>query len=308
MRASLHDAAQRRLWSAPLRIRRGDHLRRHEAADPIDRIDAAGTGHQATDQIRDLEQGEHSEEAHIVRFVGRSWMPMAADYRPVCLLQAGNDGSNRELSTSKSPTFMPGMRIVIREGGEKDVIKAVAQQACGADRYNRLWEKASLWRDALRGWGTDPARIARRLQDCGLQRHIVTLRSWVTNKNLIGPRSEDDVMAISRGFPLADRSAGDWKDCWHAISELRGLHLSAGMRLTDDLVARCGRMLLEPTETETAVEFDLGTVWVLEVSEVETGLRSLPGGMVNRLQWMNDAWHDRLFDERLKVWRLTWLS
>jgi hypothetical protein len=73
------------------------------------------------------------------------------------------------------------------------------------------------------------------------------------------------------------------------------------MRLTDVLVARCGRMLLEPTETETAVEFDLGAVWILEVAEVDSALRSCPAGLVNRLQWMNSEWHDRLFDERLKV-------
>jgi hypothetical protein len=271
------------------------------AIDPIDRIRTAGRDPRRPIQIRELEHGEHSEDAHIVRFVGRSWMPMALDYRPVCLLQVGNDRSKSGVEYVEVADLKPGMRIIVREGGEKDVIKAVAQQSCGVERYSRLWEKASLWREALRGGGTDPGRIARRLQDCGLQRHIVTLRSWVTNKNLIGPRSEDDVLAIARTFPSPDRTASDWKDCWDAISELRGLHLSAGMRLTDDLVARCGRMLLEPTETETAVEFDLGAVWILEVAEVDSALRSCPAGLVNRLQWMNSEWHDRLFDERVKV-------
>lgn len=271
------------------------------SVDPIDRIRSAGRDNKRPIHIRDLEQGEHSEDAHIVRFVGRSWMPMAADYRPVCLLQAGNDRSKSGVEYVEVADLKPGMRIIVREGGEKDVIKAIAQQSSGAERYARLWDKASLWREALRTWGTDPGRIARRLQDCGLQRHIVTLRSWVTNKNLIGPRSEDDVLAIARAFPSPDKTAADWKECWNAISELRGLHLSAGMRLTDDLVARCGRVLLEPTETETAVEFDLGTVWVLEVAEVDSALRSCPAGIVNRLQWANSAWHDRLFDERLKV-------
>ena len=269
--------------------------------DPIDRIRAAGRDSRRPIQIRELEHGEHSEDAHIVRFVGRSWMPMAADYRPVCLLQAGNDRSKSGVEYVEVADLKPGMRIIVREGGEKDVIKAIAQQSCGQEPYDRLWEKASLWRDALREWGTDAGRIARKLQDCGLQRHIVTLRSWVTNKNLIGPRSEDDVLAIARAFPSEARTVADWKDCWNAISELRGHHLSAGMRLTNDLVERCGRMLLEPSENETAVEFDLGTVWILEVAEVEPGHRSCPAGIVNRLQWTNSAWQERMFDERLKV-------
>ena len=271
------------------------------AVDPIDRIRAVGRDGARPIRIRELEYGEQAEDAHIVRFVGRSWMPMASDYRPVCLLQTENDRSKSGVEYVEVADLKPGMRIIVREGGEKDVIRAVAQQGCGAERYNRLWQKASLWRDALHEWGTDPGRIARRLQDCGLQRHIVTLRSWVTNKNLIGPRSEDDVLAIARAFPSPQRTVLDWKECWTAISELRGLHLSAGMRLTDDLVSRCGRMLLEPSETETAVEFNLGTVWILEVAEVDTALRSCPGGIVNHVQWLNSEWQERVFDERLKV-------
>jgi len=143
--------------------------------------------------------------------------------------------------------------------------------------------------------------VARRLQDSGIRRHIVTLRSWLTNSSLIGPRSEDDVLAIAQAFPLEGKSPADWKGCCEAISELRGLHLSAGTRLADHLVARCGRMLLEPTETETAVEFQLGTVWILEVAEIEPATRSAPFGMINRLQWLNNAWQARRYGERLKI-------
>ena len=60
-------------------------------------------------------------------------------------------------------------------------------------------------------------------------------------------------------------------------------------------------MLLEPTETETAVEFQLGTVWILEVAEIEPSVRIVPTTMLNRLQWLNSAWQARRYGERLKV-------
>jgi hypothetical protein len=270
-------------------------------SEPFERFSRLGKS-DAPRSIRiDVSSNEQSEDAHIVRFVGQSWMPMAVDYRPVCLIQGGSDGRKSGVEHIEISDLRPGMRIIVREGGEKDVIKAVAQDICGDERYDRLWKRASLWREALKSDGSDPARVARRLQESGVRRHIVTLRSWLTNPSLIGPRSEDDVLAIAKAFPLEGKSSADWKGCCEAISELRGLHLSAGTRLADHLVARCGRMLLEPTETETAVEFQLGTVWILEVADVEPATRSAPSGLINRLQWLNNAWQARRYGERLKI-------
>jgi hypothetical protein len=269
--------------------------------DPFEQLSRFGNPETRRPIRIDVSPNEQGEDAHIVRFVGQSWMPMAIDYRPVCLIQAGVDGKRSGVEHIELSDLQPGMRVIVRESGEKDVIKAVAQDICGDERYDRLWKRASLWREALRSGGSDPGRVARRLQDGGIRRHIVTLRSWLTNPSLIGPRSDDDVLAISQAFPIEGKSAADWKGCCEAISELRGLHLSAGARLADHLVAHCGRMLLEPTETETAVEFKLGTVWILEVAEVEPSTRSVPSAMINHLQWLNSAWQARRYGERLKV-------
>jgi hypothetical protein len=260
------------------------------------------TNWQATRAIEiPVDGNEETESSHIVRFVGRSWMPMASDYRPLCIMQAGNESRKSGVEHVDLADLRSGMRMIVREGGEKDVIKAIAQDICGDEKYERLWQRASLWRDALKSGGSDPNRIARILQEGGVRRHVVTLRSWLTNKSRIGPRSDEDVLAIAKAFPLAGKSPADWQACCSAISELRGLHLSAGMRLTDHLVSRCGKMLFEATETETAVEFELGAVWILEVADVEAATRECPVGIVNRLQWLNSSWHARMYDERVKV-------
>jgi hypothetical protein len=189
----------------------------------------------------------------------------------------------------------------VREGGEKDVIRAIAQQLCGKDRYDRLRQQASLWRIAIRSKGSDPWTVSRRLEANGIRRHTATIRSWLTDETLIGPRSTDDVIAISAAFPLLGKTDADWTACGQAISELRSLHLSAGAKLTDELVARCGRLLFEPAESETAVEFELGTVWIVEVAEIENSPRECPESIINKLQWLDLAWRDRVLGERLKA-------
>ena len=239
--------------------------------------------------------------ATIVRFVGRSWMAMTDDHRPACLLAAGNEQKRSAIDDLDIQDLRPGIRIIVREGGEKDVIRAIAQQLCGKDRYDQLRRQSSLWREALRSGGSDLWSVARRLEANGIRRHIVTIRSWLADAALIGPRSADDVLAISAAFPMHGKTEADWKACSHAIGELRSLHLSAGANLTDQLVARCGRLLFEPAESETAVEFEEGTVWILEVAEIENTQRDCPGSIVNRLQWLDPAWRDRLLGERLIV-------
>jgi hypothetical protein len=244
---------------------------------------------------------EGSQEAWIVRFVGRSWMPVTEDHGLVRLVRSGSDRTKSAVEHVETSDLHPGNRIILREGTERDVIRAIAQQIRGKDKYDQLREKASLWRDALKSSPDDPWQIAKRLEDAGVSRHIVTIRSWLANSSLIGPRSDNDVMAIAEAFPLPGMTEADWKTCCDAISELRGLHLSAGMRLTDLLVTRCGSMLFEPAETELAIDLDLGIVWILEVAAIEASPRECPNSIVNRLQWLDPLWHDRLLRERIKA-------
>lgn len=238
--------------------------------------------------------GEASQDARVVRFVGRSWMPMTEDHRVPSLLRLGKDYLKSNVQNVDLSDLHPGMRLIVREGGERDVIQALAQEICGSERYEALRDKASLWREALRFRGSDPGVIARRLEQAGVRRHIVTIRAWLANPSLIGPRSDEDVMAIAEAFPLPRKTKADWNECCDAISELRALHLSAGRRLTDLLVARCGQLLWESMDTETAVDLEIGTVWILEVAEIEPVARRCPASIVNRLQWLDAAWRDRL--------------
>jgi hypothetical protein len=267
----------------------------------FDRVADSQWHWQRSISIPRVDSDDVAYSATIARFVARSWMAMTDDHRPLCLISSENNKGRSAIDHLDMQDLEAGVRIIVREGGERDVIRAIAEQLCGKERYEKLRQNASLWRNALRADGSDPWRVARRLAATGVHRHIATIRSWLADETLIGPRSADDVISIGSAFPLPGKSEADWRICSDAISELRSLHLSAGLNLTDQLVARCGRLLFEPAEAETAVEFEVGTVWILEVAEIENSPRQCPGWIVNRLQWLDQAWRDRILGERLKV-------
>lgn len=242
--------------------------------------------------------GEETREARVVRFSGRSWCAMTEEHEVIVI---GRDAKGAPSAWHACVgDLVPGSRIIVREGGDRDVIRLLAEEIKGAANYGRLRQKAGLWRSALRSATTDPAVVRSRLKDVGIRRNPATIRAWLTHEPLIGPRSIDDLQAIAKAFGNPATKAADWEACSNAIREIRALHQIAGARLTETLADRCGKMLLEPSDAELAVDLGVGTVWVLEVASVEKETRNCPSSYVNRLQWHDPAWRLRLLASQLR--------
>lgn len=240
--------------------------------------------------------GEPVDDVRIVRFVGRSWCPMTDDHRLV-VLRGGGTGTRT--GTGTVDALEPGTRIIVREGGDKDVIRLLAEERVGAARYAELRKVSRLWREALIESGLEVDELAGRLKTRGVHRDKVTLRQWLTGEHIIAPRSERDIFVIAELFPIRGKAQKDWQACVDAIQELRALHVSAGSQLSEILVQQCGRVLLEASESELVVDLGLGLVWVLEVEAVEATHRRCPSSLANRLQWLDTDWRDALLAKPL---------
>ncbi|GGK52600.1 hypothetical protein GCM10011322_44360 [Salinarimonas ramus] len=235
--------------------------------------------------------GEELCDVTVVRFVGRSILPMTAEHTSLVLGAAKGRAS---VSSARVGDLTVGSRIVVRDGGDRDIVRIIAEGQVGTATYADLRRRANLWQVALRSSDCDPQEIAAVLREQGVVRYLVTVRSWLVNDDMIGPRSEQDFRAIQEAFPLRGRGAREWDDCWKAIGDLRSLHVLAGNSLTERLAARCGRMLFEPSDTEMAVDLGIGTVWILEVSAIEDAIRQCPASHANRLIWLDQEWRQRL--------------
>ena len=239
-------------------------------------------------------QDEEVCQARVVHFAGRSWSAMTDDHRSVMLSQGGASASGTSVHHARVGELAAGNRLILREGGDRDVIRLLAEQRKGEAAYRQLRERASLWRTALRSTSMDALSVTVGLRLIGVHRHPATIRAWLADGDLIAPRSTKDVIAISSAFPLRGKSQSDWQACCDAIDELRSLHVSAGSHLTELLVSRCGRMLFEPSDTELAVDLGIGIVWIVEVASIDPEPRDCPLWYVNRLQWLSQDWKEQL--------------
>jgi hypothetical protein len=235
-----------------------------------------------------LGPSEHSREGRLCVFEGCSWAVFTTGHG----LSAVSGSGGKTIERKTVDGLSVGDRLIIREAGQKDVIRLLAEDKIGVAEYNRLWETSRKWRQALLKISNKPAELWQKLSWGGLHRDRLTIRGWLLDESTIGPRNRDDLTIIAE---LADREpdAPAWTECWDAINKLRSLHMQAGMRLGQLLDDECQGLLDEAIDKETAIELSLGLVWLVQVREIHQ-LADWPSNMINHLSWGNDAWQRRM--------------
>lgn len=234
-------------------------------------------------------ESDETCQGRLCRFSGCSWAVFTPGHL-ITVLSGDGGGLQRKYVDD----LAAGDHVLLREKGDKDVIRLIAEDMEGVGSYAALWGRAQRWRDALRAISTRPLVLWERLRLMGLHRDPVTIRYWLFDDGVIGPRSQDDISIIvetSGGKP----DEPQWAECWDAISRLRSLHMRAGMRLTDILEEECRDLACDGFEHEQALELSLGLLWLVRVDEIQPNAH-WPAGDVNHLEWGNVAWRE----ERLR--------
>jgi hypothetical protein len=163
-------------------------------------------------------------------FCGTSWAAFTEEHEVLAVRAIA--GSRSSIAEIEVPDLVAGTQLIIRESGDKDVIREMAEQDVGEQEYIALRERASLWKRAIRRCDLSAREIARTLAQVGVNRTLATIRGWLKSESRIGPRSKADVLGIAEAFPIEGAGERRWEDCAEAIAEIRGLHHSAGAKLT----------------------------------------------------------------------------
>lgn|GEM_PF-989940 len=247
--------------------------------------------------------GEQTKPARFCRFAGRSWMAMTDDHA-VARLQISS-GHKPQITTTTGRDLQVGDLILGREGGEKNIVREIAEQLAGHEKYAELRKQAGHWRRALRSHFSSPERLQEALAGEGLERGLATIRYWVSPDGPIGPSNHDTSIRFIAAALGQSADGKAWKDCLDAIGAVRRYHVHAGFRLTRILMEECGEAVREHSEHETAFELSVGTVWLLEIEQLDTERQEWPYTQTNRIQWESDTWRRRLLRRTAQHSRIT---
>lgn len=263
------------------------HRDLHEASTNLDRFEQSRRPPKLNLPIS-LGPSEHSREGRLCVFEGCSWAVFTSGHG----LSVVSELDGKTVGKKTVDDLLVGDRLIIREAGQKDVIRLLAENKIGAPEYEQLWQKSRRWRQALLSISNNPADLWQKLSWGGLHRDRLTIRGWLLDESTIGPRNRDDLTIIAE-LADDDPDALTWTECWDAINKLRTLHMQAGMRLGQLLEDECEGLLAEPIDKETAIELSLGLVWLVQVREIHQ-MADWPSNMVNHLTWGNDVWQSRM--------------
>lgn len=236
--------------------------------------------------------GDALRTARFCRFAGNSWMAVTEEHSFARVHEDAVKGA--QVATVEGRDLQVGDLILVREGSDKDIVRETAELRVGREKYAALRQRAGLWSQALKQARLAPSDLQALMAEQGLDRGLPTIRWWLSDVGPIGP-SDAAISVPQIASALGkDPVSGPWKACVDAIQNVRSLHVEAGFRLTQMLLAECGQSVLEHSEHETPFEMTMGTVWLLEVQQLDARRPDWPAGQVNRLIWEADSWRRRL--------------
>jgi len=199
----------------------------------------------------------------------------------VTALVTGRDPSPGVISERTVDELEVGDFVLFREGSAKGVVQLFAEESIGREEYGRLRKSANVWRGALLARGGSVRELHRLLKSYGLKKTEPTIRSWLQNRNRIGPFSEQDVQIIARATKGA--FSDDPNRVWEAICRVRNEHRSAGHQISAWLLEELSGRRNLIADGGGKVDLGFGELQIVEVEEIGTELEKYPAGKVNRL-------------------------
>jgi hypothetical protein len=224
-------------------------------------------------------------DARLVYFSGGLWAAFLPSHpvQTVTHLMQRLDGSatGAELRDVPAADLDIGDYVLLLRGSDRDALRdAVDAEAPAGTRAT-----ASEWKRALRRWfeaGRSIEDMERRLSRQNCRRTTATIRRWLEDEVLIGPRDEEaDVPAIAQATgdrTLLERGA----DCVAAIQTLRALHLKVARRLATNVMSTIHQRLRAGAVPDDLITIDERCVLVV-VEGIASELVSVARAKVNRL-------------------------
>ena len=207
-------------------------------------------------------QSSYSEdivEAHYVGFAGSTFSYLTAGHTlPVVTYLIRESGiDRRDVPQCTIRDIGIGDFVLFRDGSDHDVVQLFAEELMGSERYTEVWALATSWREPLLACGETSHEIYRRLKRAGLERHHVTVRNWLYNEHLIGPKESGDLKIIEM---VAGALPHSWDAIWEAIETIRGCHTSAGFEISKWLLNEIPDQLDSIADDEIRLEPGFWTV------------------------------------------------
>ena len=238
--------------------------------------------------LRRIGTGDGGEQvtARLVYFAGGHWAPFGPDYNVntvTHLMESKTADDADGLRGVPAKDLRSGDRVVMVRGSDRDALRHAVDRELPATTR----DTATEWRSALRRFidsGNTQVQLRHRLAREGCHRASVTIRSWLEDDRIIGPKDALDgtIEAIQRATADAEL-AKKLSECKDAIHLVRSTHLTVARRLATRVLEHAREWLDIDTPPDQLVEVEERLV-LLTVDSIDPEPATVPRSALNRLR------------------------
>ncbi|MCG8037115.1 MAG: DrmE family protein [Candidatus Thiodiazotropha taylori] len=197
---------------------------------------------------------------------------------------SGGIDNEEKLLAVKVNEISHGDVLVFLRGTNRDAIRQMADENLPPGTR----ETAKLWQKSLTSYvnknGLSVIELQKQLYDEGCKRHVMTLKQWLENDMLIGPRNYaggalEAIAKVTNDPEFRERMS----DCANAISRVWSEHLRASITIAERILLGAGGKINEGLNFESPI--DIGDDLVLaQVDFVESEIVKVPLSAVNKFK------------------------
>ena len=233
--------------------------------------------------------GEMRKKARFITFSQDTFAYLLPNHKVPVVTDfiAGYADESAEIPSRNASQLRVGDYVIFSEGSDSDLLRDLADKGLAKAGKGGHREIASLWKRALKRFVFEHPDYFEgaliELWDEGLKCTETTIRRWLNDEHLIGPRNEQDIEIIAR--VSSDQELQKQLDyVRRAIKEVRGAHQQAAYFLAQKLITQLPSLLKQGLSKSHTIEIeDIGQALVTCIEYISEEDIEVPVTKVNRL-------------------------
>jgi len=187
---------------------------------------------------------------------------------------------------NRSFEFLKISDVIALINTDRDVLVDIIQKNTEPSELASIEKWTTLWKKLLREYyassDNDFQKLIKDMQKYGCTKHPVTIKNWIQDDNLIGPDSDDDLLAIGK-MSRSELLLNNLTSVRDAISKMTGLRIQASNVVRDKIKDKL-KSMNDFSINDSSVEVeDLGKVFFLKIFYLKRESEEINKKYVNRL-------------------------
>nr|WP_294990479.1 DrmE family protein [uncultured Sediminibacterium sp.] len=195
------------------------------------------------------------------------------------------DNAKPAIIHRKPDSLVPGDIIAVINT-EREILVDLVKKSVKPEQFNTIKQRADLWKNLLRKYyqsiGGDFRRLVSELRQHDCKRHEVTIRTWLTDDDRIGPDDDADLISIAL-LTKSDFMYDNLSKIRDAITQMTNWRFKASDLVREKIIQNLANITKHTLINDSIDIPDLGRVSFPKVTDVKKEPENIDKRYIHRI-------------------------